>query len=213
MHFQRTTLLSFLLAALAVGAVALVGCDSAGLENDENAGGTVNVRLTDAPLDDVVEAHVTIERVELIGEDGAITLTDTAQEFDLLTLQNGITADLAARDDIPAGEYEQLRLIVGEEAYLIFEDKSRTDLKIPSGQQTGIKINLPDFEINGDADEVDIVVDFDAAKSFVKAGASGKYLFKPVLHAESLERNGEAMGTDAEIEGRLTAVGESSEEE
>lgn len=206
MTFQRPAPLSFLLAALAFGVVALVGCDSAGTEEDEtSAGGTVNVQLTDAPLDGVVEAHVTIEEVVLVGEEGRFTLSDETQEFDLLELQNGVTADLADAE-VPEGEYEQLRLILGEEATLVFDDGSETNLKVPSGPQTGIKINLPDFEIDEDADAADIVIDFDAAKSFVKAGKSGKWIFKPTLKAKTIALNGENLDEDAEITGRITGT-------
>lgn len=205
MNFQRPALLSFLLAALTFGLVALAGCDSAGTEDGNTASGTVNVQLTDAPLDGVAEAHVTIEEVVLVGEEGRFTLSDETQEFDLLELQNGVTADLAEAE-VPEGEYEQLRLILGEEATLAFDDGSETNLKVPSGPQTGIKINLPDFEIDEDADAADITIDFDAAKSFVKAGASGKYIFKPTLKAKTIALNGDNLDEDAEITGRLTAI-------
>ena len=52
-------------------------------------------------------------------------------------------------------------------------------LKTPSGQQSGVKTN-----INIDIAEnkmADFVLDFDACKSVVQAGASGQYLLKPVV--------------------------------
>lgn len=183
-----------------------IGCDTAGLQNGS---GTIRVLMTDAPIDNVAEAHVTIRRVELVGEAGIVVLSDEDQEFDLLELQNGLTTDLAF-EEVPSGEYHQLRIIVAEEATLVFKDGSTTMLKIPSGAQTGIKINLPEFEIDGDADAAEILVDFDASKSFVKAGASGKWIFKPVIHAERIAVNGEELDDGIEVTGSLTALSDTS---
>ena len=48
--------------------------------------GRVQVLLTDAPLDDVLEANITILRVELMDSTGTETiLMDEPQPFDLLT--------------------------------------------------------------------------------------------------------------------------------
>jgi hypothetical protein len=49
----------------------------------------------------------------------------------------------------------------------------------PSGQQSGLKMNI---HIDVPEDKVaDFAIDFDACKSFVRAGNSGKILLKPVL--------------------------------
>ena len=61
---------------------------------------------------------------------------------------------------------------------------------MPSGTETGIKVLLNEFEIANDADLVEVLIDFDVAASFVKAGASGQYIFKPVIKPLSLEVNG-----------------------
>lgn len=164
----------------------VIGCDAS-----DDTEGRVQVLLTDAPLDDVLEAHVTIERVELVDSLGGTTiLMDEPLPFDLLTLRNGVTAELA---NLPvlASTYHQLRLVVGDSAYVLLEDSTIEDLKIPSGETSGIKLmDLPDFEIAGSDDLVVIVVDFDAEDSFVKAGNSGKYIFRPVLKPLSIEING-----------------------
>ncbi len=165
-------------------ATIITGCDGFGA--GEN-GGTVQVLLTDAPIDNIAEANVTIERVELVGEAGVVVLMEEDVTYDLLELQNGVTAELA-EGDVPAGEYHQIRLIVQEEAVVVFDDGSDSTLKIPSGAQTGVKLNLPGgFEIGEGAEEATVVLDFDASESFVQAGASGKYIFKPVVKVENVE--------------------------
>jgi hypothetical protein len=179
-----------LAAWLCLGLATLAGCDSA----DAPIEGRVQVRLTDAPLDEMVAAHVTIERVELVGEhdgeDARIVLSDAPQPFDLLTLQNGITANVA---DVlvPEGRYHQLRLIVAEDAVVEFLSGKTETLKVPSGTETGIKVLLPAFDIDDDQDDVIITIDFDAALSFVYSG--DKYLFKPVIKPLALEVNDVAL--------------------
>jgi hypothetical protein len=183
----------------------LSGCDA----TDTGGGGRVRVLLTDAPLDGIAEAFVTIERVELIDTDGeVVVLMDDEQAFDLLLLRNGVTAPLAELE-IPEGAYDQLRIIVDEEATLRLEDGSTSRLKIPSGSTSGIKVQVPRFVIDGDEDEVRIVVDFDASRSFVRAGNGGKYIFKPVIKVESFEMDDDDqdIDDDEEIDGRIETIG------
>ncbi len=202
-------LLSFSPLFLAAAFVLLLaGCDTSALTESATSG-TVRILMADAPLDDVAEARVTIQRVELVGEGGVVVLSEEEQEFDLLELQNGITADLAL-EEVPSDNYHQLRIIVAEEATLVFKDGTESTLKIPSGAQTGIKINIPEFEIDDGADEAEILIDFNVAESFVKAGRSGKYIFKPVIHAESTVVNGEELDEDIDVTGAITAVTDTS---
>src|SRR3972149_9299957 len=76
--------------------------------------GTVVVRLTDAPNDDFQSATVFVSQVSLATGDNSATatvLSSTKASFDLLTLQNGVTAQLASAP-VPTGSYTQLRLVV-----------------------------------------------------------------------------------------------------
>ena len=232
MHFRNPFSL-FLLAALAFGTVALVGCDSAGpgSTDDPEMGslGEVNVQMTTASAGgsaraaagteagnaapgaaEIEEASVTIAGVELVGEDGSYTLSGEEQEIDLLALEDGVPADLAL-EEVPPGEYDQLRLDVTD-TRLLLSDGAEPTLKVPSGK---IKLLLPDFEIEEEGDEADITVEFDVEESFVKAGKSGKYIFKPTVRARSVEVNGEELGEEVEIAGAVTAYteGESVEVE
>jgi hypothetical protein len=54
-----------------------------------------------------------------------------------------------------------------------------TALDTPSGQQSGLKMQVH-FEVVA-GQTVDLVLDFDACKSVVKAGNSGKFILKPVV--------------------------------
>ncbi len=54
-------------------------------------------------------------------------------------------------------------------------------LDTPSAQQSGLKLKHA-FEVTANT-EVDLVLDFDACRSIVKAGNSGKFNLKPVIAA------------------------------
>lgn len=173
-------------------ASGLAGCDSA----DYNTVGHVKVYMQDAPLDDFAKANVTITQVLLVGDVDQESGSDTTETYtvfdgsftaDLLTLQNGIDT-LLVDADVPAGKYTQLRVVVDPTATVEYTDGTTADLKIPSGNTSGIKIQLPGFEIDSDEDLVELVVDFDLSRSFVSKG-NGGYNFKPVIKPVSLVIN------------------------
>lgn len=163
------------------------GCDT-----ESDAEGRVQILLTDAPLDDVLEANISILRVELIDSTGRETIMmEEPVSLDLLTLRDGVTTELA-NFPVLASTYDQLRIIVADSAYVLLTDSTMEELKIPSGETSGIKLmDIPPFDIEAGDDQAVVTIDFDAEKSFVKAGNSGKYIFKPVLKPLSIEVNGE----------------------
>lgn len=186
-------------AAALLGMIGLAGCDS----NSPDAYGTVAVRLTDAPIDDFSEAIITINRIVLVGDDEVelddaegYVLYDGSFTANLLDLQNGIDT-LLVRDEVPVGAYRQIRVVVDEDAVVRYlADGTTETLKIPSGSTSGIKINLPEFEVVEGADVVEVLIDFDLDRSFVKAGNSGKYIFKPVIKPLSLVVNSQPFPVD-----------------
>lgn len=117
---------------------------------------------------------------------------ENPKHFDLLTLRDGTIADLTPEIDIPAGTYGQLRFVVDSakvtlaEGFFFTDGESTTDvLFVPSGSQSGIKVNLHGA-IEADPDEaVTIVVDFDVDANFViqtnPDGTVRQILFTPVL--------------------------------
>lgn len=177
--------------AIAMVASLSAGCGS--LSDSDQA--FVQVRITDLPFpfDDADSANVVIERVELVGDpdtNRVVLLADTAIAYNLLDLRNGVSADLADAQ-VPAGDYGQLRVIVNEDARVVLSDGRTFDLKVPSGSQTGIKLNLGPLDLSNGS-EADVLVDFNVEESFVvqgnpatPAGING-FIFKPVLKVDSL---------------------------
>jgi len=164
-----------------------------------NGKGTVSVLLTDAPFpsDQVAEANVLIDRIELRkAEDPEIEdtaeffiVSEELQEFNLLDLRNGITSQIGEAELEP-GVYDQIRLHIVE-ANVVLNDEENTvfDLKIPSGTSSGLKINIVNgLEVTGGSTNT-LILDFDVSKSFVVQGnakaAKGikGFIFKPVIRA------------------------------
>lgn len=204
----------------AVTCVALLGwagCDSVGPsntddqppENEETTTGTssMNINLTDAP-GDVVRAIVTIKRVAAVPvedsgegdarEGGIELLADTTFSADLTKLQAGIDTAMAKSDSIPTGTYSQIRLVTADTADVLYETASgetaRADLKQPSAAESGIKVNFDPVTLDS-TDQAEITLDFSVEDSFVKAGQSGKFIFKPVVRAESVVVNNDSTNT------------------
>jgi hypothetical protein len=186
---------------IVVLAALLAACNSS---DGVTAAGNSHVRvlLTDAPSDLIASANVTISRVYLVGGDGGFVdvmpASDPPVTYDLLDLRNGVEALLADRP-VPAGTYGQLRLVVAEADVTLvdgvtFEDgtSSRT-LFVPSGMQSGIKVQLA-APIDADPGEITIVVvDFDVDRNFVLQGSDTTpaeiqdIQFTPLLHEERRE--------------------------
>jgi ribosomal protein L24 len=188
----------------------------------------MNLRLTDAPLDGVAEVNVTIESINLVREDDdddaddgdnddgdeveagddsivPVFAPDQPVTINLLELTDSTTT-LVSDAAIPAGEYSQMRLVLTNDNTLVFDDGTTADLKTPSAQQSGFKIQIPGFEIDEEGDVVDLTLDFDASQSVVDRGNAG-YLLKPVVKAETIEfSDADLEAADVGATGRLENV-------
>lgn len=191
--------------ASGLAVLALASCESDPFRADGS--GRVQILLTDAPSDYIQTAEVWISRVYLLpgendAEDGPgfVDLFNDPDEphwFDLLTLRDGVTAELSEAVDVPEGRYRQLRLIVDSArvtlapGYLFNDGSDTRRLHVPSGQQTGIKVQLADPVEAEDGSLTILTVDFDVDENFViqgnpetVAGING-ILFTPVLKEKS----------------------------
>lgn len=188
-------------AALALATIGLgiAACaDSTGPDGDAR----IRVQLTDAPSDMIAKAEVWISRVYMMpDEDGEQfdLFNDAAspKSYDLLLLRDGVTADLTAATDVDPGEYRQLRIVVDSafitlaEGYSFNDGSTTASLKVPSGAQTGIKVQLSEPIAAESGETTTVLVDFDVDQNFViqgnpntPAGING-ILFTPVLHEKS----------------------------
>lgn len=145
-------------------------------------------RLTDAP-GDFDKVNIDIIGAQAIVNDSIINLVVNAGIYNLLDFVNGKDT-LLVDQQIPSGKLSQVRLILGENNTLeIGEDVF--DLKTPSAQQSGLKLNVHADFIQGLAYEY--TIDFDAARSVVETG-NGKYILKPVLKVFTKSVSGAIKG-------------------
>lgn len=187
-----------------------VSCSDNNLSGPETDKAHMNVHLTDAPGEyqevniDVqgLRIHYTPSSSDTADADSAdgkwIDLPVEPMTINLLELTNGVDTLLASAELDP-GSYQELRLILGDENTVMVDSMSH-NLKVPSGQQSGYKIKFKtDLEAG---EELDVTVDFDAARSVHKAGKSGKYILKPVLKAfvEDSDEMGSIEGTVEPVE-------------
>lgn len=203
---------SKLVLPLLAGALALGACENLSDPVSGSSGG-VSILLTDAP-GDLQEAWVEVTEIYLQGESdddaGRVYLKqESTGLIDLLTLSGGRTAELVEDAVVPAGTYAQLRFVIGD-AYVKTEDgrvfatqgaalpagvAADGRLQIPSGAQTGFKVNLPGGAVSIDDDAVVLVVDFDVSQSFgQQAGQSGMWVMRPVMNATDFEASGTIAG-------------------
>ena len=190
---MRRHLQTLSLSAASIAALVLSACGGGGSDNGSGATGTLRLSLTDAPACGYDSVFVTVERVRVhrsataeAGDSGWSEVVLAApQRIDLLTLTNGALLPLG-QTELPAGSYTQMRLVLAANSAaspranaITPTGGAETALTTPSAQQSGLKANV---NLTVPAGQVaDFAIDFDACKSFVKAGNSGQYLIKPVL--------------------------------
>lgn len=142
----------------------------------------LQVRLTDDPGDyDAVFIDVQDIRINYSTDtaNGWKSLSGVARgSYNLLTLVNDRDT-LLSDAEINTGRIEQIRLILGGNNYVMVNGQ-RYDLITPSGQQSGLKINLNQEVKEGVLYK--LLLDFDVAKSIHQTG-NGKYMLKPVIRA------------------------------
>lgn len=184
-----STALGVSAAALLIG---LTGCGGGG-DGGISGTGVMRLSLTDAPACGYDEVNITVEKVRVnrssTAEDGdagwSEVVLNPPRRFDLLTLTNGVLAELG-ETPLPAGRYTQLRLVLVPNGgatplanSVVPTGGTERPLTTPSGQQSGLKLNVQmDVAPNQLAD---FVIDFDACKSVVRRGNSGQFNLKPVV--------------------------------
>lgn len=181
----RTYVVVTALVIVAGGLGALLG----GCGGDGSAGqtGTLQLLLTDAPAADIAEVHVHIVSVQVVGGGAGVVEVigdgDIPDDIELVSLAQD--AYLLGAGIIPAGEYQQMRLILSQvpgENWLRTATDEVHELTVPSGGQTGIKLVTGPFTVAPDLPTI-LLLDFDAAASVHRAGASGNWIMRPVIHA------------------------------
>jgi len=189
---MKASLHLFQIATTVAAALMLASCGG-GSASPSDTQGTLSIGLTDAPACGFDHVNVTIQKVRINQSANAadtdagwtdITLAP-ALRVDLLTLTNGAFTTLG-QTPLGAGHYSQIELVLAPNDSsnplansVVPTGGAETALTTPSAQQSGLKLNA---DITIAANQMaDFLLDFNACKSVVHAGNSGKYLLKPVI--------------------------------
>jgi len=176
-------------STVGAGSMAGIGIHAVGMESSDVFPSAVS-------LDPFASAEIVISRVELVpgreGQSGIELLGETPVTLDLMDLEQGEALTITEAQ-VPAGTYEQLRVVVEEATVTLadgfqFEDGTTTkDLRIPSGDRSGIRVKLLGPVEASTGTFSSLFVDFDVTRNFTIEGnpltRAGIHdvLFTPVL--------------------------------
>ena len=187
---------------------SLAACGGGG--DDAPANGRVSLSVTDAPVDDAASVVVQFSGVAFKRAGASVevvqNLSPSPRQLDLLEYQEGRAALLLDGVTLPAGDYEWVRLIVDSEngvrdSYLTRTTGEECELRVPSGAESGLKLNRG-FTLPADG-SVALTIDFDLRKSihappgqqgFAEACTQG-YLMRPTLRIVDNANVGAIAGT------------------
>lgn len=208
---QSSLLLSISIALILV----FTACDSGTGAEGDNGTGTVEVSLADAPAD-YDSVNVTINSISMNSNGNAdsseseesagwVTIMDEPMKVNLLELSNGNTIMLGSKE-LETGNYSQLRLTLGDDNTVAIDGESY-ELITPSGQQTGIKLNI---DANVEASSTySLLIDFDAAHSVIHE-SNLNFILRPIVRAVNLAETGSVAGIvqPADFKTNVLAVSE-----
>ena len=176
-----------------ITAIALILGFSA-CEESESGSGTINLAITDAPIDqdNVSGVYITVTGIQYHTDtEGWLTFEkfEGPKTFNLLDLTRGET-DMLGSFELSGGKYTQIRFMLDAPesgqgtpsnpgCYIEFTDASTQPLFVPSGSESGFKgVGAFTVPVNG---SVNVTADFDVRKSVVKTGSPDHYILKPVI--------------------------------
>lgn len=171
---KRIYQLAFMLVAMGF---TLTACDS-----KDEPGAKVKFMLTDAPTFSDYKAVTVDVRQVLYSTDGEgwRDLPIIPTNCNLLDLTNGKDT-LLANIVLNEGErIQQVRLILGTDNSVTLADGRVLPLTTPSGQASGLKINV--HQNITSSSSYAVVIDFDASRSIVAKG-NGELSLKPTIRA------------------------------
>lgn len=167
-----------LLFAAVLCTAAFASCDNK--DNPSQGTARLQVRLTDDPADyDKVNVDIREVQVNFDGDttNGWKTLPGIKPGiYNLLEFVNDKDT-LLADAVIPTGRIHQIRLVLGDKNSVVIDGVTHP-LKTPSGQQSGLKLNVQQDIQNGLL--YVILLDFDAGRSVNQTG-NNNFILKPVI--------------------------------
>ncbi|MVT10087.1 DUF4382 domain-containing protein [Chitinophaga tropicalis] len=169
---------------------------STSCSKDNNSGKSrLQVALTDDPGDykavyiDVQEVNVNYNESD---DNGWQALPGVKKGlYNLLTLVNDQDTVLADAE-IASGTIKEIRLVLGDNNWVVTNEGDSIHLQTPSGQSSGVKLKINMSVTEGILYK--LLLDFDVAKSVHPAGDAGKYILKPVIRTVLEAQGGSIKG-------------------
>lgn len=175
------------LSLLSCFGLAMVACSDSGyVAPPAEDASTLTLSITDAPLDGVAKVYLQISGVEIKPENGAAKTIDfdAPIDLDVLSLNAGKRMAILVNEDLTAGNYDYIRLLVNAEegepnSKVLLTDNTWQSLYIPSESKADLKIEQP-FNINRRRN-THLTIDIDLKKSLTKENNEDAYQFMPFL--------------------------------
>lgn len=179
---------------LLVSFALLTACNKNDNTESSSTEATFSVYLTDGPgMYDAVNIDIEGVQVHFSSDSSEDTWHDVHMArpgvHNLLLLANGKDT-LLATDKMAAGKITQVRLILGSDNSVVVAGRT-FPLETPSGQESGIKLNV-DVQLTAGI-EYKLWTDFDAERSIILTG-SDKFILKPVIRVYSEAISGSIQG-------------------
>ena len=202
--------------ALLGAVMTAAGCG--GSDGDGSPGsGTLSLQITDAAVDSAEHVYIQFSGLEIQAAGGMRTTLYYCQDpadptktlvsqtpcttpaapkqIDLLMLSGGLAEVLLNPFTLPAGRYVWIRLMVDtagtRDSYIVVGGVEH-EFRIPSGDETGLKLNRG-FNVPAGG-SADFTIDFDLRKSVHLTG-TGEYLLRPTLRLADNAVTGAIAGT------------------
>ena len=188
------------LASITAVILLVSGCTLLGIGT-----GTVNLSLTDAPVDasNVDGVYITVTGLEynksaLTGDPGWTSFPDFVpmeEPVNLLALTGGVT-ELLGSFELTAGQYNQIRLtleMAEENCYIAFSDETTAPLSLPSNGAIDTEFKLVNAFTVPYGQTVNMIIDFDVRKGIVMNGTD--YKLKPALRLIVEDQAGKIVAT------------------
>ena len=191
---------NFLAASLTsfTTAVLIAGC-SGGSSSDSPTMGRISLGVSDGPIHEATKVCITFNEIEFRrSSDSTVVTLDPPVKVNLLDFQGANAAPLLINQELPAGNYQQMRLGIdavrgsngglgdgggddcnADGSYIVLPTGPH-NLYVPSGQQNGLRL-VSGFTVpaNGSAD---FTAEFDLMKSVTApTGLEPDVILRPTI--------------------------------
>jgi len=184
----------------ATALLSLAGCGSSSSGSGDKTG-LLSLGISDGPVHDAIKVCIAFDEIEFKGEGAAFSVDPGGiQNINLLDFQGANAAPLLFNEELPAGEYQWMRLGVnavmggtggtgddpattlcaGDASYVAMEGDTTHNLYVPSGAQSGLKL-VSGFTVpaNGTAN---FTAEIDLMKSLTAPpGLQPDVIFRPTI--------------------------------